>query len=141
MDGKVVVERWTGTVDRHELMRHKAQQASDPSIRAGASVLSDCTRAVFAIAPSEIGEISAMDKDPADNSKVRRYAFLVKDEVYDVARHFSDQVNKFGKSVIIFSSLDVAALWVGLDAPAVLKLMDGIPGPTAPDVEAQRERL
>jgi hypothetical protein len=128
MDGKVVIERWTGTVDRHELMRHKKQQVSDPSIRAGASVLSDCTGAVFAIAPSEIGEISAMDKSPGDGSKVSRYAFLVNNDVYDIARHFSDQVNNFGKSVIIFNSLDVAALWVGLDAPTVRKLMDGIRG-------------
>jgi hypothetical protein len=128
MDGKVVIERWTGTVDRHELMRHKQQQVSDPSIRAGASVLSDCTRAVFTIAPSEIGEISAMDKDPSDTSKVRRYAFLVNNDVYDIARHFSDQVNNYGKSVIIFNSLDVAALWVGLDAPTVRRLMDSIRG-------------
>jgi hypothetical protein len=128
MDGKVVIERWTGIVDRHELIRHKEQQVSDPSIAPGASVLSDCTKAVFAIAPSEIGGIAAMDKDPGVNSKVNRYAFLVNNDVYDMARQFSDQVNNYGKSVIIFNSLDVAALWVGLDASTVRKLMDGIRG-------------
>jgi len=126
MDGRIVVERWTGRVVRDELMAHKKQLFDDPSIKAGASVLSDCTRAVIAISPDEIGEISVMDQGSNNNVKISRYAFLVNSEAYDRARQFSDQVNKYRKSVIIFNSLDVASLWLGLDLPAVRKLMDSI---------------
>lgn len=126
MDGNVVVERWTGTVARHELMTHKKQQVYDRAIKAGASVLSDCTRAVFAIAPNEISEISAMDTEPRNKLKIRRYAFLVNNDTYDRVRQFSDQVNEYGKSVIIFNSLDVAAVWLGLDALTVRGLLDSI---------------
>jgi hypothetical protein len=126
MGGKVVIERWTGTVSSQELMPHKQQQANDPSIYAGAAVLSDCTGAVFAIAPHEIGELAAMDKDSGSASRVRRYAFLVNNDTYRLARQFSDQVNQHGKSVIIFNSMDVAASWLGLDSPQLRGLMDGI---------------
>jgi len=126
LDGKVVIERWTGTVTGQELMAHKLQQVGDPSIKLGASVLSDCTGAAFAIAPSEIRELSAMDQDPKSTLKVRRYAFLVNNDTYDKARSFSDQINKTGKSAIIFNSLDVAASWLGLEAPQVRALMDRI---------------
>jgi len=128
MDGKVVIERWTGIVASQELMAHKQQQTTDPSIKAGAAVLSDCTGAVFAIAPHEIGELSAMDKDSGNASKVRRYAFLVNNDTYQLARQFSDQVNQHGKSVIIFNSMDVAASWLGLDSPQLRELVDGIAG-------------
>jgi hypothetical protein len=128
LDGKVVLERWTGTVTRHELMTHKQQQVDDPSIKLAASVLSDCTGAVFAIAPEEISALSAMDKDPDSTLKIRRYAFLVNNDTYDKARQFSDQVNQYGKSVIIFNSLDVAASWLGLDALRVRELMGNIGG-------------
>ena len=125
-DGKSVVERWTGTVSRDELMMHKKQQVCDPLIKEGASVLSDCTLAVFAVSPDEISEIAAMDKDPGRNSKITRYAFLVNDDTYDRARQFSDQVNKGGKSVIIFNSVDIASIWLGLDLLTVRGLMDSI---------------
>lgn len=126
MDGNVVIERWTGTVTHHELITHKKQQVCDPSIKPGTSVLSDCTRAIFAISPDEIGEISAIDQDPDNKLKIGRYAFLVNKETYDLARQFSDRVNKDGKSVIIFNTLDVASIWLGLDMPAVRELMDSI---------------
>lgn len=128
MDGTVVLERWTGTVDRHELMTHKMQQAGDPAIKQGAAVLSDCRSAVFAIAPSDVSELSAMEQDPSNRSKVSRYAFLVNNDIYPTASRFSDQVNSQGKCVIIFNSLDVAAVWLGLDSVTVRKLMDATAG-------------
>ena len=127
-EGKVVIERWTGTVSRQELMAHKKQQALDPSIKENASVLSDCTSAVFALSPDDIGRISAMDTGPDKDPKITRYAFLVNDDTYESARQFSDQVNKGGKSVIIFTSLEVASLWLGLDASTVRERIAGADG-------------
>ena len=124
MDGMVVVELWTGTVTGDELMAHKKQQVCDPSIKADASVLSDCTRAVFKISPEAINELSEMDNDANNKPKIRRYAFLVNNDAYDRARQFSDRVNKVGKSVIIFNSLEVACTWLGIDLLKTRELMD-----------------
>lgn len=127
-DGRTVVEQWTGTVSRHELMAHKKQQARDPSIKEDASVLADCTRAVFALSPEDVSAISAMDTGSHRDSKITRYAFLVNDDTYDKARQFSEQVNKGGKNVIIFNSLEVAAIWLGLDLPTARALIASIGG-------------
>lgn len=126
MNGQVVVERWTGTVTRDELVTHKKQQACDPSINTGASVLSDCTRAVFSLSPDEVSELAEMERNPDSNSKIHRYAFLVSKDAYDKARQFSYQVGDYPKRVIIFNSLDTASLWLGLDSLAVRELMDSI---------------
>jgi len=125
MDGDVVVERWTGTVTLAELMAHKRQQALDPSIKAGASVLSDCTRATIAMSPEAISELSAMDNDAANKPKIAQYAFLVSSDAYSKAQQFANQVNQYGKSVIIFNSLEVASTWLGMDPLKVRELIEG----------------
>ena len=93
-EGKVVVERWTGTVSPQELMAHKKQQALDPSIKENASVLSDCTSAVFALSPDDIGRISAMDTGPDKDSKITRYAFLVNDDTFTTAQKLTNLIVK-----------------------------------------------
>ena len=124
MDGKVVVERWEGTVTLDELMAHKQQQVFDPSIKEGASVLSDCTGATFQISPDAIGKLSAIDNDPDARKKIARYAFLVNRDTYDRAQQFSNQVNRDGKSVIIFNSLNVACTWLGIDPLEVREALE-----------------
>ena len=124
MDGNVVVELWTGTVTFDELMAHKKQLICDSAINAGASVLSDCTRAVFAISPDAISELSEMENDPHNRPRIRRYAFLVRNDVYDRAQQFAHRVDKYGKSVIIFNSLEVACTWLGIDLLKTRELMD-----------------
>jgi hypothetical protein len=134
--GLLVVERWTGTVAHEELLAHKAQQFRDPSIKAGASVLSDCTDAVFSISLEAIGKLSEMENNPEFQPKIRRYAFLVNNDVYARAQQFADRVNKYGKSVIIFNSLDVACLWLGIDALKLRDLMASIEGRNTPPANA-----
>ena len=124
MDGAVVVERWTGAVTLDELMAHKQQQFLDPSIKEGASVLSDCTRAAFEISADAISELSAMENDPHNKPKIRRYAFLVGNDARDKAQQFADQVDDSKKSVIIFNSLYVASAWLGMDLPKVRELIE-----------------
>lgn len=128
MDGKLVVELWTGTVTLDELLAHKKQQTYDPAINADASLLADCTRAVFAISPDAIGQLSEMENDPQNRSKIRRYAFLVSNDVYDRAKQFSDRIKKYGKSGIIFNSLAIASTWLGIDQLKARELMDSIAG-------------
>lgn len=123
MNGDVVVELWTGVVTAEELAAHKQQQFGDPAINPGASVLSDCTRAEFAISAEGVDSLSDMDKDSGGQPAISRYAFLVNYDVYDKAQHFADRVNQYGKSVIVFNTLDLAAKWLGMEARGVRDLL------------------
>ena len=125
-DGAIVIELWTGSVTADEIITHKERLARDRSVRADAAVLSDCTRARFAVTPEDISKMSAMDSGPKTDSNIARYAFLVSDSDYDNAQIFAEQVNRFGKSVIIFSTLDVAATWLGFDTPELSALLERI---------------
>lgn len=128
MDGEIVLELWTGTVTLEELMAHKRGQFSNPSIKSGASVLSDCRRAEFEISPDDVSKLSEMENDPRGKSTIARYAFLVDNDTYERAQMFAEQVNRQGKSVIIFNSLDVAAVWLGMDSMKVRDLLKGMGG-------------
>ncbi len=123
-DGAVVLELWTGTVSLTELTGHKTHLANEVDLRPGASVLSDCRRAEFEFSPEAIGDLANMENDPASDARIARYAFLVPDEVYAMARQFADKVEGFGKTVIVFNSLDVAATWLGMELSEVLALQE-----------------
>jgi hypothetical protein len=131
-DGRVIIEQWTGDVSEAELAAQKRQLLLEPSIKDGASVLSDCTRARFAIAPQAVDALASMDSEPRGSARVRRYAFLVSNDAYDRAQRFAAQVERYGKSVIIFSSLDVACTWLGVDELKARELLQGLE-PGGPD--------
>lgn len=126
MDGDVILELWTGTVTLDEMMTHKQRLLTDSSIKASASVLSDFTRATFAVSPEDVRKLSALDNDPGGKSTIDRYAFLVDYGVYDEAQLFAEQVNRHGKSVIVFNSLELAATWLGMDYVTVRELLESI---------------
>ena len=65
-----------------------------------------------------------MENDPHNKPKIRRYAFLVGNDAYDKAQQFADQVDESGKSVIIFNSLHVASVWLGMELPKVRELIE-----------------
>ena len=126
MDGIAVVELWTGEVTLDELIAHKQRLSRDPSIKAGASVLSDFTRATIEISPDGVRKLSEMDNDARGNAAISRYAFLVDYDVYDEAQLFADEVNSHGKSVIVFNSLELAATWLGMDFEKVREILQSV---------------
>jgi hypothetical protein len=121
--GNLVLERWTGAVSYEELLAHKTGQLRDRSINPGASVLSDCRAATFAVSDGQIGEVSAADGQPDRTTTVRRYALVVNSDVYDRAQFFSKRVSEHGVTAIVFSSFDIACTWLGVDPKSTLKLM------------------
>ncbi len=125
-DGEVVLELWAGSMTLEELMAHKQQQMSDSAIKPGAAVLADCRRADVRIPPEAIGQLSEMEGGPRGKSAIGRYAFLVSEDAYDRALQFADQAAGHGKSVIVFNSLEVAAIWLGIDYETVLKHLESI---------------
>ena len=126
MDENAVLEQWTGAVTLDELIAHKQRLSRDPSIKAGASVLSDFTRATIEISPEGVRKLSEMDKDARGNAAISRYALLVDYDVYEEAQLFADEVNNHGKSVIIFNSLELAATWLGMEFEKVRENLQSV---------------
>jgi hypothetical protein len=128
MDGQLVVEQWTGTLTHDELVAHKKRLSREPSIRAGASVLTDCRRCEIQISPQAIDALSEIDNDPDNNTRVGRYAFLVNRDVYERVQRFSNQIARSGKSALIFNRLEAACQWLGIEPTQVREFIDTIQG-------------
>jgi len=118
-NGSVVVEFWTGQVSQEELLAHERLHLSDPLIKAGATVLVDAERAHFGTTVEEIKEVSDLYGRVTGNLKVSRMALLVNKETYERALVFLKQVEGYGVRVIVFNSLDIACIWLGLDVNVV----------------------
>lgn len=118
-DGSVVVELWIGQVTHEELLAHERRHLSDSSIKTGASVLVDAERAHFGTTIDEIKEIADLYGQTVGRLKVGRVALLVNKETYQRALVFLKEVEGYGVKVIVFSTLDVACTWLGLDVGVV----------------------
>ena len=127
-EGRVIVEHWTGAVTYEALVQHKAQQRLDPTIKPGASVLSDCTVATVEISPEAIDRLSAFEHSNQDQA-VQRYAFLVKPEVYERVQRFRDGVSAIGTAVHIFNNLDAACRWLDVPSTEVRALIASLGEP------------
>ncbi len=114
-DGSVVVEFWTGQVTQEEVLAHERLHLSDPAVKAGASVLIDAERAQFGTTVEEIKDIVDLYGQVIGKLKVSRMALLVNKETYERALVFLKDVEGYGVKVIVFSSLDIACTWLGLD--------------------------
>jgi hypothetical protein len=113
--GTVVLERWTGLVTHEELLAHNRNLVQDPSIARAASVIADCRAAQILIPTGRLHEIADIHEGPAGERKIARFAFLVAADVYDLAQQFVGDVARHGVTAIVFTSLDVACQWVGID--------------------------
>jgi hypothetical protein len=120
-DGRIVVEFWTGEVTHDELLAHERRHLSDPLIKAGASVLVDAERAQFGTTTDEIKDVVALYGQIVGRLKVGRMALLVNKETYQRALIFLKEVEGYGVKVIVFSTLDVACTWLGLDVHVARK--------------------
>jgi len=117
--GNVVVEFWTGQVSHDELLAHERRHLSDPLIKGGAAVLVDAERAQFGSTTDEIKDIVGLYGQVVGRLKVGRMALLVNKETYQRSLVFLKEVEGYGVKVIVFSTLDVACTWLGLDVEVV----------------------
>ena len=119
--GSMVVEFWTGPVSQEEILAHERLHLSDPSVKAGASVLIDAERAHFGTTIEEVKEIADLYGQVIGKLKVSRMALLVNKETYERALVFLKEVEGYGVKVIVFNSLDIACTWLGLDVNVARK--------------------
>jgi len=129
--GSVVVEFWTGQVTHDELLEHEQRHLSDPSIKAGASILIDAERAHFGTTIDEVKEIADLYGQVIGRLKVGRMALLVNKETYDRALVFMKEVEGYGVKVIVFNSLDIACTWLGIDVNVARKQLQALQAQSA----------
>jgi hypothetical protein len=125
-NGKLVIERWFGVVSPDEILAQKDVLLRNEDVASDASVLSDCRDAEFVISQEALQLFAKAEEKASDESRIRRYGFLVRDDVYQQAQFFSDSVKPFGVTAIVFDSFDVACAWVGMEPATIRKMMDGL---------------
>ena len=119
-NGNVVINHWIGDVTFDDLLEHDRKMLQDPSIVPGATVLTDTTKAnAIDFEIDRIPEFIDIMKDPENKTAIARFGLLVATENLEVANAFADATEKIGVPLVIFSSIDVAAVWVGVE-PSVL---------------------
>jgi len=113
--GTLVVELWTGTISHDEVLAHERRHLSDSSIARGASVLVDATSASFETKPEAVHEVTDLYRRSGKKLRVGNSAVLVNASAYDRARLYERQATDLGVRVILFNSLYVACVWLGID--------------------------
>ena len=119
--GALVLELWTGTISHDEVLAHERRHLSDSSITGGASVLVDATSTSFETTPEAVHEVTDLYRRSGEKLRVGKSAVLVNESAYDRARLYERQATDFGVRVILFNSLDVACLWLGIDFTTVCR--------------------
>lgn len=124
-NGKVVLERWVGTVTHEELLAHERAQLLDPAIKPGAVMLVDATLARFETPLEAVHELTDLYR-AAGVRRVVKCAMLVNNETYEQAQLFAAQAGRLGVSIIVFSLIDTACLWLGIDRDQTLARLRSI---------------
>ncbi|MDX1740979.1 MAG: hypothetical protein R3178_06780 [Rhodothermales bacterium] len=130
-NGELVLERWHGVVSPDEILGQKDVLLREDGISEGATVLSDCRDAEFVISQEAVELFAKAEGNVAGETRIKRYGFLVRDDVYNQAQFFSEKVKQFGVTSIVFNSFEVASKWVGLSAEELDGLMSRLDGRTA----------
>lgn len=123
--GKLVLEIWNGDISRGDVESHSRKHLADVRVAPGAAVLADARSANFGLAPNDVQHVvDGLYAGRQGRMKIGKCALLVNDRTYDLARAYESSAAKYGVTVIIFNSLDVACAWLGVDSEMVLKQMD-----------------
>jgi hypothetical protein len=123
LDGRLIVERWEGTVDREALLSRAVERCEDTRIRHGAVLFADYRAARL----GEIGLEHLEELGEAHGRKHVRTAVLVHESDWSRARAAEVQVEHEGLEVCCFNLLGVkpwqmieaACQWLGVDPEIV----------------------
>ena len=127
-NGQLVLEHWSGLVSPDEILAQKSILRTEEAIVEGATVLSDCRDAEFVISMEAVNLFAKTEESSAGDTRIKRYGFLVREEVYQQAQFFSDKVKQFGVTSIVFNSFEVASSWVGLESDGLAAMMRDLRG-------------
>ena len=123
-NGNLVIVQWVGDVSFSEMIEHNEILLQDSSIVPGATVLTDTTKAdAVNLEISRIHELVEIHQRPDNLTSISRYAVLVSTESLEFANAVAEEAEKVGVSIIVFASIDVAALWVGLETSQIIEAL------------------
>ncbi len=129
-NGQVVIEYWSGRVDRHDVEIHSKEHLSDARIVPGASALVEARKAQFGVALEDVSNVvDSLYTNYVGRLKVGKCAVLVNSNTYDLARAYERSASKYGINVIVFHDLDIACKWLGVRVETVLKSLDRMKAP------------
>ncbi len=127
--GEVVLQYWSGTVSRDDLVAHENHHLADPRIMLGASVLVDARAALFGMTQEEVRDIiDSLYAAVPPPLNIKKCALLVNFETYPLAQAYEKGMEKYGISAIAFSFLNGACAWLGLDAERVTPQLEKLKG-------------
>lgn len=125
-NGRLVLEKWTGDVSHADILQLDRRVLRDKRIMARASVLVDATTARFETPPEKIREIAAVQTESGKRSPLSRVALLVNYDAFGFSQLLAKEMERYGITVIVFHTLDIACTWLGLDAGHVRAQLDAI---------------
>jgi len=130
--GRTVLELWTGTIAHEEIVTQTRDQLQDGRIAPGASLLVDATRARFETPTELVHEVSAEFARPDRKTSILKHALLVNHDAWDRAQLLAREEEGYGVTTIVFTSLDIACHWLGLDPAVALdrftRMLQRMPG-------------
>ncbi len=124
-DGKLVIEKWVGTISHAELLSHEKEHFLDTSIADGAKVLIDAREAEFPETTSDrVVEMVALY--PESKSRMSACAALFRSDYFERAKLWETQMRQHGVRVVLFNSFNVACTYLGIDPAQTQGLIDSI---------------
>lgn len=120
-DGRSIVERWSGEVDAAEIVAHEEAQVTDSRIAPGAVGLADLRHARFAgERPYDLTGLARAHERAVGAPRFSRFALVAESpEVFLKSRSLEREMERVGVRVVVFTSIQTACDWLGIDATRV----------------------
>ena len=126
-DGKLVIERWVGRVRHAEFVEHERQKLQDTSIARDAKALIDARAAEFPeTTPERVHEVADLHGARDNATRIATYAAVFGGRDFEMGKSWETQARRHGVNAIVFNNLEVAFIWLGIDAADTEKRLDSL---------------
>lgn len=125
--GKLVVEVWTGTITKPDLMAHHDRYLNDPSILPGRRSFVDITRASGpSIGEQEIQQFVDAYRSHAHKMINTNIAIVASGPGFDQALIYERLSTPHLLTVVVFNETDTACTWLGINETEVRSLVQEV---------------
>ena len=126
-DGHLVIERWVGAISGAELAAHSQRLSEDPKTVREAKVLVDARLAEFPETDFDLArELAKLDGTTDRKARHAMCAAIFRGGDFDRAKEWETRARDQGLNVIVFSTLEVACTWLGIDPVETRELLNSL---------------
>lgn len=134
-NGSIVLQYWTGSVTRDDIIVQQHDCLSDPRIKPNTSVLIDATETLFGLTPEKMRDIvNVLFSTALHSPTIKNFVLLVNPLTYRLAHVQEATAHLYGTPVRAFTSLHEACACLELDTKMVTSQLERIrhagPAPT-----------